>query len=148
MEAAASAGPGSTAAGEALFRGPRVTELGMASIALVAAGVIYVAAYLPKHAPLGPAVALLGAATAVLGLNVGLLARQPGFAWWRFRQVAGWMLLVYAVISGMLEYAFVYDHTRGAVLVVMTLLLVVYTLNVPLIAAFTVARFEREPRAS
>ena len=123
-------------------REPRVTELGMASIGLVAGGVIYLAAYLPKHAPLGPAIGLLGAAAAVLTVNAGLLARRPGFAWWRFRQVAGWMLLAFGVISGMLEYAFVYDHTRGAVLVVMTLLLAIYTLNVPLIAGFTVARFE------
>ncbi len=125
---------------------PRVTELGMFSIALVAAGVIYVAAYLPKHAPLGPAVGLLGAATGVLVLNALLLARRPAFPWWRFKQVAGWMLLVYAAISGMLEYAFVFDHTRGGVLVVMTLLLSVYTLNVPLIAAFTVARYETATR--
>ena len=56
------------------------------------------------------------------------------------------MLLVYAVISGMIEYAFVYDHTRGTVLVVMTLLLVLFTLNVPLIAAFTVAQYEQPAR--
>lgn len=122
---------------------PRVTELGMLSIALVAAGVIYLAAYLPRHAPLGPAVALLAAAAAVLAANLVLLARRPGFAWARFRQVAGWMLVAYVVIAGMIEYAFVYDHTRGAVLVVMTLLLAIFTLNVPLIAGFTVARFER-----
>ncbi|HUY71374.1 MAG TPA: hypothetical protein VMV08_03975 [Gaiellaceae bacterium] len=123
---------------------PKVTELGMLSIGLVAAGVIYLAASLPRRAALGPAVALLAAAAAVLALNVLLLARRPGFAWWRFRLVAGWMLLVYVVISGMIEYAFVYDKTRGAVLLVMTLLLAIFTLNVPLIAAFTVARFERE----
>ena len=79
----------------------------------------------------------------VLGLNALALARRPGFAWWRFRQVAGWMLLVYVAISGMIEYAFVYDHTRGMVLVVMTLLLAIFTLNVPLIAAFTVAQYEQ-----
>jgi hypothetical protein len=123
---------------------PKVTELGMLSIGLVAAGVIYLAASLPRHAALGPAVALLAAAAAVLALNLAVLARRPGFAWRRFRLVAGWMLLVYVVISGMIEYAFVYDHTRGAVLLVMTLLLAIFTLNVPLIAAFTVARFERE----
>jgi hypothetical protein len=122
---------------------PRVTELGMASIALVAAGVIYLAAHLPRHASLAPAVALLAAAAALLAVNVVFLARRPAFAWTRFRQVAGWMLLVYAVIAGMIEYAFVYDHTRGATLLVMTLLLAVFTLNVPLIAGFTVARFER-----
>ena len=116
----------------------------MLSIALVAAGVIYLAASLPRHAALGPAVALLAAAAAVLALNIALLARRPGFAWWRFRLVAGWMLLVYVGIAGMIEYAFVYDHTRGAVLLVMSLLLAIFALNVPLIAAFTVARFERE----
>jgi hypothetical protein len=131
------------AADEAAPSEPKVTELGMLSIGLVAAGVIYLAASLPRHAALGPAVALLGAAAAVLVLNLTLLARRPGFAWRRFRLVAQWMFLVYIVISGMIEYAFVYDHTRGAVLLVLTLLLAVFTLNVPLIAAFTVARFER-----
>jgi hypothetical protein len=121
---------------------PRVTELGMASIALVAAGVIYLAAYLPRTAPLGPAVGLLCAAVAVLLVNALLLSRQRDFAWWRFFQVFRWMLLAYVVVAGMIEYAFVYDDTRGAVLVVMTLLLATFTVNVPLIGAFTVARYE------
>lgn len=123
---------------------PRVTELGMLSIAFVAAGVIYLAAYLPRHAPLAPAVVFLALAAAVLAANVLLLAQQPRFAWWRFRQVAGWMVLVYLVVAGMLEFTFVYDHTRGAVLAVMTLLLAIFTLNVPLLSGWTVARFEPE----
>jgi hypothetical protein len=121
---------------------PKVTELGMASIGLVAAGVIYLAAYLPRRAPLGPAVGLLAAAAAVLIANVIFLSRQSNFAWWRFGQIARWMLLVYVVVSGMLEYTFIYDHTRGVVLVVMSLLLAIFTINVPLIAAFTVARYQ------
>ena len=122
---------------------PKVTELGMVSIGLVAAGIIYLAAYLPDHAPLGPAIALLVTAVLVLAANAIWLATVPNFAWPRFRQVYGWLLLIYAVIAGMIEYAFVYDHTRGAVLVVMTCLLATFVLNVPLVAAFTVARFER-----
>lgn len=122
--------------------GPKVTELGMLSIALVAGGVIYLASYLPRRAPLAPAVILLAAAAAVLAVNVALLARQRGFAWWRFGQVARWMLLAYLVVAGMLEFTFVYDHTRGALLAVMTLLLATFMLNVPLLAAYTVARFE------
>ena len=43
----------------------------------------------------------------------------------------------------MLEYTFVYDHTRGELLVVMTLMLAIFTANVPILLAFTVARFER-----
>jgi hypothetical protein len=122
--------------------GPKVTELGMLSIGLVASGVIYLAAYLPRRAPLVPAVVLLAAAAGVLVANVVLLAHQPGFAWGRFGQVARWMLLAYVVVAGMLEYTFVYDHTHGAVLAVMTLLLATFTLNVPLLAAYTVARYE------
>ena len=123
-------------------RMPPVTELGMLSIALVASGVIYLAAYLPRHAPLAPAVGLLVAAAVVLGANVALLARQPGFRWTRFREVARWLLLVYLVIAGMIEFAFLYDHTHGAVLAVMTLLLVLFMLNVPLIGGFTVAWYD------
>ena len=124
------------------FSGPPVTELGMLSIGLVAAGVIYLAAYLPKRAPLLPPVILLACALAVLAVNVILILRRPGFAQWRFRQVVGWMLLVYVVVAGMLEFTFLRDHTHGAVLVVMTFLLVTFTLNVPVLAGYTVARFE------
>jgi hypothetical protein len=127
---------------------PPVTALGMVSIALVAGGVIWLASYLPKHAPLGPAVGFLVAAAAVLVANVVLLVRSREFAWWRFRRVARWALLAYVVIAGMLEYVFVYDHTRGAVLAVMSAMLVVFTLNVPLLIGFTVARFETEPEPS
>jgi len=119
----------------------------MATIALVAAGVIYLAAYLPRHAPLGPAIGLLVAAAAVLVANYGLVSRQPGFAWWRFRQVAAWTLLAYVVIGGTIEYAFIYDHTRGAVLAVMSLLLLTFVLDVPILVAFTVARFEERTQA-
>jgi hypothetical protein len=126
---------------------PPVTALGMASIALVAAGVIYLAAYLPRRAPLGPAVGLLVAAAAVLVAMVVLLALQKEFAWRRFFQVLGWGLLAYIVVGGMIEYAFVYDHTGGSVLVVMTLLLATFIANPPILLAFTVARFQdpREP---
>jgi hypothetical protein len=121
---------------------PPVTVLWMASIALVAGGVSYLAAYLPKHAPLGPAIALLVAAGAVLLAGVVLLARMEDFAWSRFWPVWAWTLLAYVVIAGMIEYAFVYDSTRGPVLAVMTLMLVVFMLAPPLLVGFTVARFQ------
>jgi len=67
---------------------PPVTGLWMLSLALIAGGVSYLAAYLPKRAPLAPAVGLLAASAIVLGIGVVLLARQREFAWTRFRQVA------------------------------------------------------------
>ena len=122
---------------------PPATEIGAASMICVAVGVVYVASYLPKRAPLAVAVVFLAAAAALLVLNAVLLARAPGFARRRFLQVFGWALLAYAVIAGMLEYTFLYDRTRGAPLAVMTGMLVLFTLNVPLLLAFTVARYHR-----
>ena len=121
---------------------PPVTELGAASMIAIAGGVIYIASYLPKHAPLGWAVALLSLAAALVLTNAVLLARLRDFAWDRFFQVGKWALLAYAVIGGMIEYAFVFDHTRGAQLVVMTLMLVLFMVNVPILIAFTVARYQ------
>lgn len=122
---------------------PPVTEVGAASMVAVAVGVIYNASYLPKHAQTSGAVAILVLAAALQLLNAFLLARLRDFAWARFRQVGGWALLAYAVIAGMIEYAFVYDHTRGTQLVVLTLLLALFMLNVPVLIAFTVARYQR-----
>jgi hypothetical protein len=121
---------------------PPVTEIGAASMISIAAGVIYLAAYLPQRAPLGVAIGLLLLAVALQLANAVLLARVRDFAWERFFQVARWALLAYAVIAGMIEFAFVYDHTRGVLLAVMTLMLALFMLNVPVLIAFTVARYE------
>jgi len=122
---------------------PPVTEIGAASMIAIAAGVIYLASYLPKHAPLWLAVVFLAIAAGLQLTNAFLLSRVQNFAWSRFVQVGKWALLAYLVIAGMIEYAFVYDHTRGAQLVVMTLMLALFMLNVPVLIAFTVARYER-----
>jgi hypothetical protein len=121
---------------------PPVTEVGAASMVAVAGGVIYMAAYLPKHAPLWFALVLLGVAVGLQVANAFLLSRIENFAWARFFQVWRWSLLAYAVIAGMIEFAFLYDHTRGTALVLLTLLLALFMLNVPVLIAFTVARFQ------
>jgi len=121
---------------------PPVTELGAASIAFVAIGVIYLAAYLPRRAPFGVPIACLVVATALLLANGFLISRIREFAWWRFFEVFRWALLAYLVIAGMLEYTFLYDHTHGEPLVIMTCMLVLFMVNVPLLLAFTVARYQ------
>ena len=122
---------------------PPVTEIGAASMIAVAVGVIYNASYLPKHAQTSVAIVIVVVAAALQLVNAFLLSRLREFAWARFRQVAGWSLLAYAVIAGMIEYAFVFDHTRGTQLVILTLLLALFMLNVPVLIAFTVARYQR-----
>jgi hypothetical protein len=123
-------------------RFPPFTELGMLSLALIVAGGIYLSSHIPRHVPLGPAIALLIASTAVLAVNLALLARIPGFAWPRFLQVAKWALLAYLFTAGMIEYAFLRNHLSGGPLVILTLSLLVYAVQVPTLIAFTVARYD------
>jgi hypothetical protein len=120
---------------------PPVTQLGMASLALIVAGGIYLASHIPAHVPLGPAIALLSASALLLCINLALLARVPGFAWDRFFAVAKWALLAYVIIAGLIEYAFLRNHLSGGPLVVLTLSLVVFAVHVPVLIGFTVARY-------
>jgi hypothetical protein len=120
---------------------PPVTELGMASLALIVAGGIYLSAKLPKHVPLAPAIILLAASALLLVINLIALARVQGFPWARFAEIGRWALLAYAITAGLIEYAFVHNHVRGGTLVVLTLSLVVYAVHVPMLIAFTVARY-------
>ena len=125
---------------------PRFTELGMASLALIVIGGIYLASHLPRHVPLGPAIGLLIASVAVLSFNLFSLTRVKNLAWERFFYVAKWALLAYLITAGIIEYAFLHDHVSGGALVVLTLSLLVYAAQVPTLIAFTVARYaEPEP---
>ena len=120
---------------------PPFTQIGMASLALIVAGGIYLSAHLPLHVPLGPAIGLLVASILLLVLNLASLLRIKDFAWPRFFQVAKWTLLAYAIIAGMILYAFLRDHVSGGALVILTLSLIVFMLEVPAMIAFTVARY-------
>jgi hypothetical protein len=120
---------------------PPVTELCMASLALIVAGGIYLSAHLPGQVSLGPAIALLAASALLLFGNIIALARVRDFAWRRFFEVARWSLLAYAIIAGMIEYVFLRNHVSGGRLVVLTLSLVIFAVHVPTLVGFTVARF-------
>ena len=121
---------------------PPVGAIAVAALCLVVVGGIYLAAHIPGPVSLGPAYGLLVAAVLLLGVAGTLLARVPNFAWPRFFQVGRWALLAYAISAGMLEYVFVLDRVPGPELVLLTLMLVVYAVDIPLILAFTVARFQ------
>jgi hypothetical protein len=126
---------------------PPVTEVGMASLALIVAGGIYLSSHLPDHVPLGPAIALLAASALLLAGNMLALARVEGFPWSRFFAVARWSFLAYAMIAGLILYSFLRNHLSGGPLVVLTLSLVVFAVHVPMLVGFTVARYD-EPEAA
>ena len=120
---------------------PPVTQLAMASLALIVAGGIYLSAHLPEHVSLTPAIVLLVASALLLAINLFLLSRVKAFDWDRFFQVGKWSLLAYAAIAGMIEYVFLRNHLRGGPLIVLTLSLVVFAIHVPTLVGFTVARY-------
>jgi drug/metabolite transporter (DMT)-like permease len=122
---------------------PPVTEIGMASLALIVIGGIYLSSHLPEHVPLAPAVGLLIASAALLALNFVLLSRVQDFAWDRFFSVGRWSLLAYAIIGAMIAYAFLRNHVSGGPLVVLLLSLAVFAVHVPMLVGFTVARYYR-----
>jgi hypothetical protein len=121
---------------------PPVTALGMLSLGLVLVGGIYLSSHLPQHVSLGPAIVLLAASALVLAGNLIALARVEGFPWGRLIEVGKWALLAYVVIAGMIEYVFLRNHTSGGPLVVLSLSLIVFAVNVPVLIGFTVARYD------
>lgn len=120
---------------------PPITALAITSLALIVVGGVYVASYVPRTVPLLPAVVLLALAGILTAVEIGMLARLREFAWQRFFQVFKWALLAYLVIAGMIGYAFTVDGTRGSVLAVLILMLSVFAIDIPLLLAFSVARY-------
>lgn len=121
---------------------PPVTAFAVTALILVIAGGIDLAAHLPRPAPLGPAIAALAVAAIALLAGVAALARLRDFAWRTFFVVGGWTLAAYVLIAGMLEFVFVLDHTPGSLLIVLSLMLLVFAIDIPLLLAFSVARYQ------
>jgi hypothetical protein len=120
---------------------PPVMQLGSAALMLVIAGGIYQVSHLPERVPLTlPWILLIGAFGLLVASALSVRSVE-NFAWRRFTTVGRWALLAYAVTAGMIEYVFIHNDTRGAPLLVLSLSIVVYWLTVPLLIAYTVARY-------
>ena len=124
---------------------PPVTQVAGASLVLVVIGGIVMASSFPSRPALGVPIALLVLSAALLAAAVLLLVRQPGFAWDTFFLVGKWALLAYIISAGMIEFSFLHNHASGAPLLVITLMLVLFAINVPLLISFTVARYQTGP---
>jgi hypothetical protein len=120
---------------------PPVAWLSTGALCLVITGGIMLASYAPRVAPHSVTYPLLVAGWVLLLASLALLAQLKDFAWPTFAKVFKWALLAYVITSGMIEFAFVRDHTRGSSLVTVTLMLVVFAISVPITIAFTVARY-------
>jgi hypothetical protein len=121
---------------------PPVAQLATLSLALVIVGGIVMVSTMPDGPPLAVPVALLAASALILTVNIVLLVTLRGFAWRTFSTVGRWALLAYAVSGGMIEFALVHNHVSGTPLLLMTLMLAMFVINVPLIISFTVASYQ------
>jgi hypothetical protein len=121
---------------------PPVAAICAAALALIVAGGIYLAAHIPGPVSLTPAIVLLVLAALLIATAAVALTRVGPFAWGRFFQVGRWALLAYAVSAGILEYVFILDRIPTHEMVLLTSMLVVYAVDIPLILAFSVARYQ------
>jgi uncharacterized membrane protein YoaK (UPF0700 family) len=123
-------------------RFPKAVETVTASLAAVVVGGVWLGSHAPRRPPLALPTVLLVVAAALLLAGVVMITRVAGFSWDTFVRVGRWALLAYIIAAGMIEFAFVRNHTRGAPLAVVTGMLVVFALDVPFIIATTVARYD------
>jgi hypothetical protein len=121
---------------------PPIIAVGCAALVFAIAGVIYLCASIPGHPSLLPAICLLAAAAAVVVGNLVALRRLGGFAWWMFWTVWVWAMLGYAIIAGMLMFVFIEDAIPSGQLTLLVLTLAVFAVDIPLMLAFSVARYQ------
>jgi uncharacterized membrane protein YoaK (UPF0700 family) len=123
-------------------RFPKAVETVTVSLAAVVVGGVWLGSHAPRRPPLALPTVLLVVAAALLLAGVVMITRVAGFSWDTFVRVGRWALLAYIIAAGMIEFAFVRNHTRGAPLAVVTGMLVVFALDVPFLIATTVARYD------
>ena len=110
---------------------------------ILAAGIII--AHIPEPAPLWGSVLWVCIAAALTVASVILILRKKPFARKLFFKVAKWVFLYIVVLSGMGKYVIIFDGTRGEPLVIMTIILLLFLVNIPMLWGFSVARHERTP---
>ncbi len=121
---------------------PPVDKIALISLIIIVIDGVYMASYLPRHAPMGVIIGLLIASGAFLMAACITVSRIRPFAWDKFFLVLRWVIVEYIVEAGMLEYVFAYDHVRGSMLAILTIALFIFASDIPIIMAFTVARFQ------
>jgi hypothetical protein len=110
---------------------------------ILAAGIII--AHIPGPAPMWGSVMWVCIAAVLTIATIILILRKKPFAGKLFFKVAKWVFLYILVLSGMGEYVIVFDGTRGEPLVVITIILLLFLVNIPMLWGFSVARHERTP---
>lgn len=123
---------------------PPISEIAVVTMILVVTGGTFIAAHIPDEVPLLLPTVLAVVAAVLLAYNLYLLSTIRPFAWAVFRQVFGWSLVGYGVISALLMFVFIRDDIPGDVMTFLIAMLVIFAVNIPLLFAFSVARYQPE----
>jgi len=134
---------GRAGAGRQELKLPPVGLVGTLALGLAISGVTYLTSSLPEEPSLAPAIGLLAAAAAAVMANAVALARVRGFAWRIFFIVGGWTLLGYGLVSGLLTFVLIYNHLPARQLAFQIATLSVLAVDIPMMLAFSVARYQR-----
>jgi hypothetical protein len=126
---------------------PPISELSIVTMILVVVGGTFIAAHIPKEVPLLLPTILAIAAAVVLVLNLYLTASLKDFAWPVFKLVFAWALAAYAVIAALLMFVFLRDDIPSDVMTFLIAMLIIYAVNIPLLLAFSVARYQEPATA-
>lgn len=107
---------------------------------ILALGIIIT--YMPEPAPLWGPLMWDGIGAVLTVASITQIARKQRFNRKLFFKVAKWAFLYILVLSGMGEYIIVFDGSRGETLVIMTITLLFFLFNIPMLWGFSVARHE------
>ncbi|MEZ5321309.1 MAG: hypothetical protein R2698_04395 [Microthrixaceae bacterium] len=121
---------------------PPVVGLGMVALTFAIVGGVLIAAQIGADPSLVLPWILVAVAVGAEIAAVALLPTIRPFAWFRFRQVFGVALGAYVLQSGVIEWSFLKNDIPAGPLTVLTIGLVVFATVVPLMIAFTVARYQ------
>jgi len=121
---------------------PPIAQICVVVLASMVIGGVFVAAHLPTHVAMTFPTIMITFAGVLLLVNMVLLSRIPVFAWKSFFKVARWTLLAEGIVAGLLEYIFVFDGTRGSVLLLMSSALTIFVLDLSVLFGFSVAQFQ------
>ncbi len=121
---------------------PPIDFICQAALASIVVAAVVAAAQVPKMSDTVVPIGFATLAWVLFLVAASMLSRVGPFAWGVFRMVAFRQLLVELVVSGMLEFVFIYDHTPGVALAIFSALVVVFCLDIALLIAFSVARYQ------
>ncbi len=122
---------------------PPVVPIAMTALTLAIISGIVVVGQIGKEPALTlPAVFVIAAVILEL-VAVALAVTIRPFAWSLFLKVFKWTLLAYVLQSAIIQWAFIINDVPGRPLAVLTTGIVVFATVVPLMIAFTAARYQQ-----